>query len=250
MHDVIQDPMLRSNLDVKGRVRIHQRDISKSGLKTDPYLVEDTNNLIVYRGRNWLMQRAFAKDMTNRTDWSDKWITWLGIGVGGAVGGSPLVPTDPDLIECTLDTHGVVSAGSRWVTVNGLDYHQFDTGYPLFLNDPEIVQCDPRGGALPSGCVDLCNDCSATDPIDTETYNCDKFLVALTRTTISSEECNGGTGPLDYQDINEAGLFVSPSDNKLYSFASDDIQLFARVCFSTIRKDVNRELIFSWYVYF
>jgi len=225
---------------IKGRVQIHTRDIEGTDKKL--YLVEDTGNLIVYRGRNWLMQRAFEQDMSGRAGWKDKWINWFGIGTGGAVSGQPLVPASPDLGDCALGSHGLIGSGTRWTQCDDLgavarDYHMFDDGYPIFINDPDVDNGD------------LCTNCTSVDPLDSTTYNCEKFLITLIRTTLTADEASDTLG-LGYQDINEAGLFVSPSEATGYAFAAEDMEIFARVCFSTIRKDVNRELIFSWYIYF
>ena len=217
-----------------GRVRIHERRLDEDGGKK-LYLVEDINNLIVYRGRNWLAQRAFNTNLTNRPYWKDKYISWLAIGTGGAVVGQPLTPTSPVLEDCALNAHGTVG-GDRCVTVNSKDYHAIDISYPKFLHDPDVTET-------------LCSDCSEQDSIDLTTYRCDQFLIGLVRTTIVASEANG-ISPATYQDISEAGLFVSPSNDLTYSFAPTDMQLFARVCFSTIRKQDSRELIFSWYIYF
>ena len=202
------------------------------------------------------MQKAFNVDMDNRPDWIDKYISWFAVGVDGVISGNPLVPVDPELTDYGLGGdgtgHGLIGSGTRYVTVNSKDYHQFDAGYPYYQHDPDI----PAGSVFPATCME-------TDPVDSISYECDRFLIASARTTIASTESNGdgvssgcGTytsGSLigeNYQDISEAGLFVSPSNSTLYTFDSDDMQLFARVTFSTIRKDSSRELIFTWLVYF
>lgn len=240
------------NAKPQGRVLIHSRVPGEEKAT----LLEDTDNLIVYRGRNWLMQKALNVDLSSRPNWVDKYICWFAIGVDGAAEGNPLVPLDPELTDYGLGGdgggHGLIGSGVRYVTVNSKDYHQFDIGYPYFLHDPDI----PEGASFPV-------DCMEEDPVDSIDYECDRFLIAQSRTTIASTEANGDgvsggcgiytSGPLvgeNYQDINEAALFVAPSNSISYDFDSDDIQIFARVCFSTIRKDSSRELIFTWLVYF
>ena len=229
------DEMVMGNFQPKGRVRIFERKIGDNKL----YLVRDTSNLIVYRGRNWLLQRAFNQDLTNREGWKDKYISWFGVGSGGAVGGSPLTPAAPELQNCQLGTHGTIDDGANYVAVDGKEYHTFNSTYPRFINDPDVTNGD------------LCTDCTSIDPDDAQTYNCDKFLIGMVKTTIATNEANGGTGDEDYQDINEAGLFISESNSLTYpSFGAGSIELFARVCFSTIRKNSNRELLFTWLIYF
>lgn len=218
------------NLKPKGRVMIHERKVGDSKL----YLVEDTSNLIVYRGRDWLLQRAFNKGFGTRT-WQDKYISWFAIGTGGAVSGNPLTPTSPELPDYLLNTHGTVNAGSRYITVGGLDYHDFDTNYPTFIHDTDVTE--------------TVYGPSFTD-INGVTNPSDSVLIGLTKVTIASNECNGGTDPADYQDISEAGLFVSPKNTVGDPPSAGQLELFARVCFSTIRKDYTRELVFSWFCFF
>lgn len=217
----------------KNRVNIQLKDVH-----TGEIIQEETSNLIVYRGRNWLLQRAFDQDMSNRPNWNDGFISWVALGTGGSLAGQPLTPTAPALANYELDTYGTINTGLNYVTIGGRDYHKFDAGYPQFISDPEIEN------------MDLDQSDTAVDPIDGQTYSCDKFLIGCVKITLGAEEANGGTDPEDYQDINEAGLFISPSTSLSYGFTPEDMQLFARVCFSTIRKTQNRELVFNWYLYF
>jgi hypothetical protein len=211
---------------IRGRVRIFERKVGE-GKKL--YLVEDTSNLIVYRGRNWMVQRAFNADLTSRPGWKDKYISWLAVGGGGATA-DPLIPESPVLEDYQLGNQLPIGAGTRYINLDGYHYHMFDDNYPTFLYDTDI-----DNNILWAGCTQV-------DTIQGITRRCDGFLIGLVKTTIAADECNGSS----YQDINEAGLFVGPSSPA----ANTDLQLFSRVCFSTIRKDSSRELIFSWYIYF
>ena len=123
------------------------------------------------------------------------------------------------------------------VTTNGseLDFHKFDDDFPKILHDP-AASVDPG----------IDDNFSCIDPIDGLTYPSDSFLIAIAQTTVTASEGNGD----ESQNINECGLFVSPSNDPDYPFIADDMQIFARVTFSTIVKDSSRELIFSWYIYF
>jgi len=219
------------------RVTIHEKKVGDNKL----YLVTKSNNLIIYRGRSWLAQRAINKDIGNRS-WKDRYISWLGLGTGGAVVGDPLTPTSPDLSDVWLDTQVDVGAGSNYVSVNcngGVrQFRAFDANYPQFVADPDIN----------NSTID--QTCTAVDPIDTNTYGCDKFLLVKIVTTIGVTEYNGGNDVGDYLDLSEAGLFVSPSNSLAYGFSQDDMSLFARVCFSSVRKDSSRSLIITWNIYF
>jgi len=218
------------NLKPRGRVMIHERKVGDSKL----YLVEDTSNLIVYRGRDWLLQRAFNKGFGDRA-WQDRYISWLAVGTGGAVGGNPLTPTSPALPDYLLNTHGSIDSGSRYITVDAKEYHDFDSGYPALIHDTDVTE--------------TVYGTSFTD-INSVTNPSDSVLIGLVKVTIASNECNGGSDPEDYQDISEAGLFTSNKNTVGDPPASGEIELFARVCFSTIRKNADRELVFSWYIFF
>ena len=198
----------------KGRVIISENVNEKK------IILRDTSNLILYRGRNWLLQRAFNKQsVVARADWKDKYLCWFGLGSGGAVIGSPLSPVSPNLSDTALVSPLPGGASNRILDIGTQGFHQFDTSYPNITFDPDIED-------------------------ETE----DTKLVALIQVTIDADEYNGD----EYQDLSEAGLFVCSYDidNVPASPVLTDFDLFARVCFSTIRKDVNRQLTFAWYIYF
>lgn len=228
----------KKKLRKKPSNRVIIREIKTSG---NIITLEDTTNLVLYRGRNWLLQRAFNKSMTNRSDsetdsnWSDKYISWFGVGTGGCEAGNPMSPIDPINEEIGLLAHGNIG-GTRSVTVNGKDYHLFDENYPKFLYDTDITET-------------LNSSCSETDPGTGESKPCDGFMVAIIEITLNGDESNTGIGT-NYQDINEAGLFISPSNSRAYSFNTNDMTIYSRVTFSTIRKTEGRKLLFTWFVYF
>jgi len=216
----------------KGRVLIHSRIPGTKELT----LEEDTNNLVVYRGRHWLMQRAFYSAVGAR-DWKSYYVTHFAVGSGGALVTSPLSPVAPELTNYQLGTHGVIDNGT-FDTVSGEEYFRFDSGYPIFLQDEDIVNYTGDG-------------CSHTDPLSI-TGNCDRELIAKIQVSIASGQCNDSDNPSNpglpgdpYQDISEAGLFVTDSPT-----SPTAAKMLARVAFSTIRKDEHRELVFSWFIYF
>lgn len=224
------------------RVVIHSRKKGSDELE----LVEDTHNLIVYHGRNWLMQRAFNQGFGNNPlslsrEWQSYYLRLFAVGTGGALDTTPLSPISPTLKDYQLATHGKIDSGTNFITVGGLDYHYFDDD-PVFLHDyPDIEWAAGEG---PSCTYEDDNGVS---------QNCDSVLVAKITTTLTTSEANDDvTGTHQwpdgsyYQDISEAGLFAAHST----PLSTRLPQLFARVTFSTIRKDATRELIFTWYVYF
>lgn len=241
----VKDKMVQGSASaikpVRGRVQIHARDIG-NGKKL--YLVEDTSNLIVYRGRHWLMQRAFGQDFdanqsdvapAGSRDWKDRYVRWFAIGTGGASIADPLTAESPSLDDCALTTHVDIGGTSYMETTDGnYQFKAFDSGYPKFIID----------GDVPAAGESLCTDASAQDPVDLGTYYADNFLVSIMQITLAADEGNG-TG---YQDLSEAGLFCSESGGTFATIS--DLNIFARVTFSTIRKTSSRELVITWYVYF
>jgi hypothetical protein len=225
--------MASNRSSVKGRVVIHGRDKGEQNFK----LITDKSNLIVYRGRNWLMSRAFGMDMATgvRPDWYNRTIKWFGIGTGGTpVGGDPLDIASPELVDCSLAAHEDIGGLSYMETTDGgYQYKAFDGGYPLFIHDPDV----------PVGPEVLCTDDLTTDPVDGLDYYGDNYLVGLIQVTLDSTEGNGS----GYLDLNEVGLFCSETQA---GYLDADINIFARCTFSTIRKSSARELIFTWYIFF
>lgn len=232
----------------RGRVRIFEKN--ENGL----YLLEDTSNLIVFRGRNWLMQRAFNQNLGNNGDqggsggqrtWKDYYINWFAIGTGGAETGSMLDVSSPELSNIELATHGVIGTDGK--NVSGKEYMSFDDGFPQYLNDPDLNNDGIPNDAEDERLYDALPDVTPIyDPVRDDYKKPDSFLVAKIQVTLGADDANGGDTDNDFQDLNEAGLFVSDD----HVDPQSDPQLFARVTFSTIRKTNMREIVFSWYIYF
>jgi hypothetical protein len=239
------------------KVIIESRDVSTGELKIE----EETSNLIVCHGRHWLMQRAFGFSLgaegdipwanntpgnvvDTRTNFNDMYISWFALGSGGADAGAPLQPLSVSDKEYELGEHLQITHGDNLdprhlrYTYSDItkDYHAFDLKYPEYKVDGEI---DNKEAML--------------DPTIYKDVKADAYVVALVRVTIAADEYNGEADDNgdQYLDINEAGLFVSTSH--VPGNVSNDynnVQLFAKVNFSTFRKNDTRELVFSWYLYF
>jgi len=210
---------------VKGRVRIYEHKIKNSDKKL--YLLRDTTNLVVFRGRNWLAQRAFNTNMSSTTiDMKSLYPCWLAIGTGATIAGNPTAVSSPDLTNTELSAHGVIDSGIRYVTVDVKQYHLFDNGYPTIIEDTEV------------------------SAVGLTTLN-DRKLIAKTITTFEANEANNDGGISDsssYQEISEAGVFVSDSDD-IYPVPTI-MRLFARVTFPTVVKNNSVRLIIEWEFYF
>lgn len=195
---------------LRGRVQIFET------LPDGTRKLRDTNNLVVYMGRNWLMQRAvnLNQDLSAGVN---SYISWLGLGIGGATTGDPLTPLTPNLTNVAL-------------------------GQQIVINDSISTNCVDGGKLHPFDSIAFSQD----------ENNQDEYLVADITTTILDNEANGpsgATGPAAYYDISEAGLFISNSNDPLL-FDPTSVKLFARVTFSSIRKYVDRQLVFVWKIFF
>jgi hypothetical protein len=255
--------------------------------KSGEVIEEQNNNLIVYHGRSWLMQRAFnlnlgaqnrsQNDNTSgiiRPGYNNKYISWLSVGTGGSTGECALDPDDSYETDYELNDHGTIWNGSaindgnmRYRDINGVwrDYHAFDANYPVFLDDWNVTGSQP-GYQKDPRYPDYLEDVSYGG------FKADSYLKALVRVTISPTECNGpkfydaGAVGEYYQNINEFGLYAAPDHNWLnykntYLYDPNNSgqsnnwkiyrpELFAKVNLSTIRKDESREIIVNWYLYF
>ncbi len=228
----------------------------------------------------WDNTDSTAVEDCRHLDFHNMYINWFAVGSGGAdISSSPLEPYSVSSVEYELQNHLPIGGDSdvnpsgvtdnlRYFHKNPIgeggvfrDYHQFDPQYPQFMFDPDIVPGEGGTEDPQYDEMEIKNNASETL---FGGFKTDSYLRALIRVTISPEECNGPKyyDPLangeEYSYLNEAGLFVSPSHNAdAECFTSLEpekvlykVQLFAKVNFSTIRKDDTRELIFSWYIYF
>ncbi len=169
------------------------------------------NNLVVYQAREWIAERILNTNNASTSTTPAMWINWLGVGSGGAPVGDPLNPNTPVSTNTDLDT--------------ALPIHATDTN-----------------------CADFDGSDYYKHPFDSIEYqqdasNNNEYLIAKITTTIGTDDANDSGS----QNLNEAGLFVSDSDA---GGASGPFYLFSRVTFPTIVKDITRQLMFIWYIYF
>lgn len=170
------------------------------------------DNLIVYSGRTWLMQRALNQDLNPGTGDSQSYISWFGLGTGGATVGDPLNPVAPTPLDIDLDTPIIINSSDPLCANSGY-LHPFDS----------IVY-------------------------EQDSSNDNQYLISKITTTIANVDADGPSGTT-YYDLSEAGLWISNTNN-VSLFDPNSLILFARVTFSTIRKHSEREIVFIWSIYF
>lgn len=190
----------------QGFVEIYEID------KKDTKKLLRKSNLVVYKGREWLLSKVFNKINPNIDSLPTEWINWFGVGNGGCPIGDPLNPIFPT----NLDT---------------------DLGNSVMIN-PTDLSCADYRLAPDVGYYKHPLNSEVTFEQDGDNYN--YWLIGKVSITIGADDAN------DFY-INEVGLFTSDSDVGGYA---GPFNLYARTTFPSIVKTFARQLLFIWYVYF
>lgn len=243
---------------VKGFVEVKRIDKNGNIISHD-----GRHNLVVYRGRSYILSRMFNTPIHNSGDTAnmqDKFISYFGIGSGGAAdyGFTPnkVEPTDVDLI-IPGDISGLEE--SKFVeSTTGRTYRKLDdigngVRVQYFIED-EIKNNAALWSTMTTN--DPNNPKRNSHLFDDVTT--DGHLVAKIDVTLTADDANNSidpnaTGLEDGQQfINELGLYVAPENLILNNTVPEDsnFQLFAKVNRPTIVKDSTSGIIFSWYLFF
>ena len=102
-----------NDLDLRGYVEIFSID-NNSNKK-----LVSKSNLIVYRGREWVLSRLVNYDNTNILPLSSNYISWLSVGTGGAPASSPLSPIPPTNTDIALNNEVPIIANAPNLADNG-----------------------------------------------------------------------------------------------------------------------------------
>ena len=183
----------------------------------------EKSNLIVYQGRQFLLQRAFNQSLDTEND-QNSFISWFGLGTGGA-GSNLLIPIVPKLTDTEL-------------------------AIPATINNKSGTPCINNGLLHPIDSITYLPD----------SRNANKELLASIIVTVGEDDANGpagGTSASDFYDLSEAGLYISDSTLQSDFTTAPDaathlstLKLFARVTFSSLKKFNERQIVFNWFVYF
>ncbi len=152
----------------EGFVEIYS--IDKDGKKK----LAGKSNLVLYVGREWIASRICNIKNSNITPDPDEFISWFGLGDGGAPVGDPLNPNTPTN------------------TMTGLSNE-----IPLHATDINLA--DLRSGYYYKHPLDSIE-------FQQDALNDDSWLILKVTTTISVDHANG-------YNLNEAGLFTSDSNS-------------------------------------
>ena len=207
----------------KGWVEVWEED-PKTGKKK----LLNKSNLIVYLGRELIVQRIFDVENTLGQDAAatlgqifpkkDEFLYWMGFGDGGVRPADPLVPTPPTLTDIELNSLVMISATDS----SAADYYHVTDS-----NHSKVGSYK-----YPFDNVEFERDYN----------NEDKWLVGKITTTLGTALANGVNG----QRISEAGLYTAASRSPGYN---GQFSLFARVTFPTLIKTIDRRIVFIWYIY-
>ena len=176
--------------NLRGEVGIYEK--TKSGSLKQ---IGEKKNMIVYGGREWLMQRAFADKLTGGTsDLYNKTIRWFGVGNGGGEPGNPLQAGATQGQDTTL-----LSPVRLRSDMAGPIPGPADPGYYLYASDyignhgfyktfSSVIIRQDNGNPYVSGGI--------------TTY---PNLIAEIRIELTSDDATNGS----YEDLNEAALFAT-----------------------------------------
>lgn len=164
-------------------------------LKNGNLKLIDKSNMIVFSGREWLLERAFGSMLTDYNTLKSSYvISWAGVGVGGGEPGNPLqagstLPNDTDLKQ------PIRLRDDLLIT---------DPGYTMYASRRIEGDPEPKHGYFKKfSSIVKKEDHANPFVISGNTYF--PNLIAEIRIELSSDDCNLGS----YQDINEAALFCS-----------------------------------------
>ena len=168
--DCLGDRCLQDTDGRKGRPKgfVEVFEVDEDGNKK----LVGKNNLVLYQGREWIAERIFNTENGNTSTDKDMFISWFGLGQGGAPIADPLTPDAPLSTDTGLDTE--------------VPIHATDTN-----------------------CADYRTGNYFKHPFDSVTFeqdasNNNEYLIANCTITIANDDANG-------YNINEAGLFLSDS---------------------------------------
>jgi len=131
------------------------------------------SNLVLFNGREWIASRIANIDNGSISPNSDEYISWFGLGNGGAPIGDPLNPNAP--------TNGMTNLSNE-----------------IAIHSSDISCADFRAGSYykhPFDAIEFQQD----------GLNDNSYLILKITTTISTDHANGF-------NLNEAGLYTSNSN--------------------------------------
>lgn len=184
------------------------------------------HNLVLYYGREWIVQRAVDTNNTQVTPTQNEALYWFGIGSGGTASGDPLTPLSVDSSDTELSQ-----------------------AVPIHVNDaPTSSTYTDRRDGSPGNYYKKAYDSVA---FNQDPANDNKYLITKITVIIDNDDCNDTTlvsGKYN-NHLNEAALYVCSTSQGGQS-QTGPWNIYSRVTFPTIVKDSSRQLTLIWYLYF
>jgi len=190
--------------------------VNTVNLYVNDELVESTHNLVVYKGREFAVQRTLGLSNGAPTDLTSFKITHFGIGNGGTESDNLTALTGP------LDTDTSIYKGIQLSTdnTNYIDY--YDQNGNLITKGAKPITLD-------GGSIEIIKDDG------TNSYTTAKLTLIID----PSQSDNALT---DTFLLSEAALFYTDGTNVK--------GIFAHVCFSGKYIDPNEKVTIEWYLLF
>lgn len=251
----ISKPLFSSNF-----VNIKEIDAETGKLRNE----EQSKNLILYRGRTWLLQRAANLNL-GMSSWNDatsshpypvpnyrdSFISWFALGYGGhyeqdlfRIKGVKNTDYDLTLWAKNIPDDGINSNESM-ISGNILYYKvKLDNNNYIWRQYHKISSLEILTDA------ELKNTGTYKSLDEKEQYKnnkVDSYIVLKVSTVIQSFEYNTKNSFYEGQILSEAGLFVSNTGTSVPDYPP---VLIAKTYFPAKLKDSGTVLIFDWYIYF
>ncbi len=166
IRDSVNASKKSDSLKPEGYVEIYEMDDNGNRV------LVSKSNLVLYMGREWIAERLTNTNNSATNTDQTMFISWFGIGTGGALATDPFNPISPNSTDTGLLSEVPFNATST-------TYGDFRSGeYYKHPFDSVTFQQDSA--------------------------NANHYLIASITTTIGVADCNGS-------NVNEAALFVSSS---------------------------------------
>ena len=162
--------------------------------------IQENHNLIVFGGRNWLLQRAFGANLTDHNDIVyNKTLSWFAVGTGGGEPGNPLQAGAVKGNDTQLISHIALRT-----YVDRVAHPQFSRRY---CRKPELAGADGDNNFYYKKFSSVIVKEDVSNPyMDEHGSTVYPPIVAEVRIELSSQDaCTDG----EYTDLNEAALYAS-----------------------------------------
>lgn len=251
--------MFHNHLFDSNFVHIREIDAETGELKNE----EKSKNLILFRGRTWLLQRA-ANLSLGMANWNDTsahpypapnlrncFISWFGLGSGGHY------ELDLFRIKGVKNTDNDLTIWARNIPDDSITYNNSTVQgnilyYKIPLNNNDFIWRQYHKISS----IEILTDAelqntgtykALDDNNQYKNFKVDSYIVLKVSTVIQAHEYNAKNSNYEGQILSEAGLFVSNTGTAVPTYPPI---IIAKTYFPAKLKDSGTILVFDWYLYF